>query len=439
MPTEPWLAYPPEMNVTRIVGPGPAPWLAAAAIWAFQAAEASAAQGTFQAQNGVQVANLDGATSNSVAATVPAFSAWLADLTAEASRSALEHYEVAQSYTAAFASMVPLPVIAANRAAAAAGHAATAVGAVNPAGVAADAEYARYTIQNAAAMESYDTTAQIATTPRVYAAPPKLVNGMGDVSTSGDVVNAVARSANLDSGSVAKQVQAMQPRFSDPTFIQNLQSNVASGTGQFAATPVALSPAQVQQAQLAMVPAQMVMGQMATPGPGGVTYTGLGSGSGAMAPAATSGSSSGSGLPIRSGGVSGGSSLGSYAGSGGSLSSLSGSGGGGGGGVSSSPNLSSLARMLAGSGGGGGGGLPQALSGGVKAFSGVPLGAGEGGGGAGAPAQARGGAPMGGAPLGAGGGGGGSRKGSKMEAEEVIWRDTVAEDEADRQARAMFR
>ena len=45
---------------------------------------------------------------------------------------------------------------------------------------------------------------------------------------------------------------------------------------------------------------------------------------------------------------------------------------------------------------------------------------------------------MGGAPLGAGGGGG-SRKGSKMEAEEVIWRDTVAEDEADRQARAMFR
>lgn len=433
MPTEPWLAYPPEMNVTRIVGPGPAPWLAAAAIWAFQAAEATAAQGTFQAQNGVQVANLDGATSNSVAATVPAFSAWLADLTAEASRSALEHYEVAQSYTASFAAMVPLPVIAANRATAAAGHAATAVGAVNPAGVAADAEYARYTIQNAAAMETYDTTAQVATTPRVYAAPPKLVNGMGDVSSSGDVVNAVARSANLDSGSVAKQVQAMQPRFSDPAFIQNLQSNVASGTGQFASTPVALSPAQIQQAQMAMVPAQMVMGQMATPGPGGVAYTGLGSGSGAMAPAATSASSSGSGgLPIRSGGLSGGS-LGSYAGSGGSLSGVSGSGGGGG---SSSPNLSSLARMLAGSGGGGGG-LPQALSGGVKSFSGVPLGAGEGGG-AGSPAQARGGAPMGGAPLGAGGGGG-SRKGAKMEAEEVIWRDTVAEDEADRQARALFR
>ena len=430
MPTEPWLAYPPEMNVTRIVGPGPAPWLAAAAIWAFQAAEATAAQGTFQAQNGVQVANLDGATSNSVAATVPAFSAWLADLTAEASRSALEHYEVAQSYTASFAAMVPLPVIVANRATAAAGHAATAVGAVNPAGVAADAEYARYTIQNAAAMEAYDTTAQVATTPRVYAAPPKLVTGMGDVSSSGDVVNAVARSANLDSGSVAKQVQAVQSRFSDPAFIQNLQSNAAAGTGQFASTPVALSPAQVQQAQMAMVPAQMVMGQMAAPGPGGVAYTGLGSGSGAMAPAATSGSSSGSGLPIRSGGLSGGS-LGSYAGSGGSLSGFSGGGGGG----SSSPNLSSLARMLAGSGGGGG--LPQALSGGVKSFSGVPLGAGEGGG-AGAPAQAKGGAPMGGAPLGAGGGGG-SRKGAKMEAEEVTWRDTVAEDEADRQARAMFR
>lgn len=429
MPTEPWLAYPPEMNVTRIVGPGPAPWLAAAAIWAVQAAEATAAQSTFQAQNGVQVANLDGATSGSVAATVPAFSAWLADLTAEASRSALEHYEVAQSYTASFASMVPLPVIAANRATAAAGHAATAVGAVNPAGVAADAEYARYTVQNAAAMEVYDTTAQVATTPRVYAAPPKLVTGMGDVSSSGDVVNAVSRSANLDSGSVAKQVQAVQSRFSDPSFIQNLQSNVASGTGQFASTPAALSPAQMQQAQMAMVPAQMVMGQMASPGPGGVAYTGLGSGSGAMAPAATSGGSGGSGLPIRGGGLSGGS-LGSYAGSGGGL---SGSGGGGG---SSSPNLSSLARMLAGSGGGGGG-LPQALAGGVKAFSGVPLGAGEGGG-AGAPAQARGGAPMGGAPMGAGGGGG-SRKGTKMEAEEVAWRDTVAEDEADRLARAMFR
>lgn len=437
MPTEPWFSYPPEMNASRILGPGPGPWIAAAATWAVQAAEAAAAQAIFQAQNGIQVSNIDGATSGAVATHIGPFGAWLANLNAEAARATMEHMSVATSYSNSLAATVPLPVIAANRATAAAAHAASAAGAVNPAGVAADAEYARYQIQNATAMQSYDTTAQVATTPRTYSPPPPLTTG-GDVSSTADLGRILSQQA--DPAAMQSKVAEMQSRLTDPSTISNLQSSAQNTVAQFASQPAALSPAQVQQAQAAMMPASMVVGQMAQAGPGGVAYSGLGTINGAMAPMGaygTGATSGGSGM-ARGGGLPIGSMLGTGSHSAGGssshpirgLSSVSTSPGGGG---MSRAGLSSLARMLAGAGALAPApsapatpGMPMA-GGGGRAFSGI---AGEPG------APARGGMPMGAMPHSNAGGGG---KRSKVEAEDIEVVDVLAEKEQERRRMAVFR
>src|SRR5699024_6082326 len=133
-------AYPPEMNAARILGPGPVAWYVAAGVWALQAAQAAEAQAIFAAQNLVQVTHIDGQTSEAVADSIGPFSAWLASLQAAAAQAALDNKVVGDAHVAAMGGTVPLPVIIANRVAAATAHAANAVGAINPASIALEAQ-----------------------------------------------------------------------------------------------------------------------------------------------------------------------------------------------------------------------------------------------------------------------------------------------------------
>jgi PPE-repeat protein len=292
-------------------------------------AETIAGQAIFEAQNANQATNLLGVAGEAVAATAPPFGMWLNDFAAESSRAAAEYVEFAQAHITALGTMVPLPVIAANRIESAAGHAATAAGAVNPVGVAADAQYEMFRVQNAAVMNTYDAVATGSSTPRTYAPPPPLVVGDGAV-TGDDVVN-IARDTvvqNADSGGAVQGAiqQAESTLRSDPAALSGLQS-AAAGAGPYASVPVGSDPMVMQQAAMAMSPAAMVAGQVAAPQSGGVTSTGLGSGSRAMSPVPTSTG----GLPIASHTGSAATSAGSAA-------------------ARSTPNLSRLASLLGGAG-----------------------------------------------------------------------------------------
>lgn len=423
MPTEPWAAYPPEMNAARILGTGPAALFVAAGSWTVMSAQTAAGQGVFMAQNANQAANIHGAVSDTVNATAPPFGAWLNDFVAESARNAVEYAQFAQAHIAALSTMVPLPVIIANRVASAAGHAATAAGAVNPVGVAADAAYEGFRVQNAAVMTTYDAVATGSSTPRVYATPPPLVTGgsASGVTSGQDVVSAAQQAFSPDAqaafdGAVSQARSAM----GDPASMAGLQ-NTAAGGGAYASAPAAMSPMLMQQTAMAMSPAAMVAGQMASPqGPGQVTASGLGSGSQAMAPMR---SVSGGGLPLAS--------------SGSTATSPSTSVGSAGSAGRSMPNLSSLASLLGGAGAGSPAAGSPAASGagagaGARAFSGIPSNLSSG-----TSSTGTGHGPMGAMPHSPGKQG--DKRSSVIEIKETAVEDPVADQMARAKALARFR
>ena len=301
MITEPWWVYPPEINSARIIGPGPLPWAIASGVWSVMAAEAAAAQAVFQAQNGIQATNLVGVMNPGLISTASQFGAWLAAVNVEALDAAAANAAVVQAYFAAMGTMIPLPVVIANRVAAATAHAASAAGAVNPMGVALDMQYAGFHIQNAGVMQSYDSLVQVATTPRVFTPPPPLVTGAPKAASIDTVMRAAQAGAQQGVSTNARSVgqsaealsaQAASARQALPPSSQQFLSQAGPVTSSMMGAP-----------QQALAPVSSIMGQMATP-LNGATGNGLGTGGGSLS--STLGSNSGlgarGGLPLGLGG-----------------------------------------------------------------------------------------------------------------------------------------
>ena len=286
MPTEPWMAYTPEINATRINGPGAFSWSTAASTWSQLALATAAAKRTFEAQNAIQTATIDGAGSEAIAAKTAPFAAWLDEMEAAAKRASHENHAIGESWVQARTTMVPNPVIQANRAAfALATNAAFAAPALAGEVVRLESEYASYWTKNAATMTAYDEAVSAASLPRVYPHPPQLNAGMDGVAPA--------------SGAVAQVQSAIQSATSSiPSSVNDALAGLPVSVGQ--------TPGQVSAAmQSAGATASQVMGQMATP-VGGVTATGLGGGAGAAMSPLQSGLSAGSrsvpfgGLPLTS-------------------------------------------------------------------------------------------------------------------------------------------
>lgn len=294
MITEPWFAYPPEVNAARIKGVGPLNWYIAAGVWAMQALQAGEAQAVYGAQNATQVAFIDGATSAAVEASIAPFASWIATMQASAAQASLDNKAVGDAYVAALTSTVPLPVIAANRAAFAASMAANAVGAVNPAAVALQAQYEGFHIQNAVSMTSYDALATTATAPRMFPVPPPLTSGAEGMVTGDAVTQAISQAADQDFSAITSQAQQV---IADPAAMQQLQQQ--AGAAALSPESMPLTGQMLSPVYSAMSPAGSYMTQMASP-IGGVMGNGLGSGSSAMTGL---GSSPHGGLPIGSGGI----------------------------------------------------------------------------------------------------------------------------------------
>lgn len=253
MPAAPWGTFPPEFNVGLFEsGTGPGTWLFNALQWRAAAALITEQQVILGAITADLLANWQGDSGPSVVAAFTPYENWLVEMQAVAMENATAADAVVSAYMAALGSMVPLPLISANRVAAkmaeATTQAATAAMAVPGAGVAAagvaaqsaatsaelEAQYAGMWTTNGTSMTTHDAAVTGATIPKIPGLSPEIViSGVhGHVGTIGDAIRAFGGSDDIVS-QVQSQVQGAA---------QQAQAFSGTPAGQFvtgAATPVA--------------------------------------------------------------------------------------------------------------------------------------------------------------------------------------------------------
>lgn len=220
-----YAALPPEVNSGRMyAGPGAGSLLAAGQAWNTLAAELySNAQSIQSVVMGLTDAPWLGPASASMAAAAVPYVAWMHAAAAQAQLTASQAMVAAAAYDAAFAAMVPPPVIAQNRAQLAILVATNILGQNTPAIMANEAHYAEMWAQDAATMYGYAANSATAATIKPYTAPPQTTNPAGQAGQAAAVSNAT-RSGAGTSTQVLSQLTSTLPKT-----LQSLASGGPSG------------------------------------------------------------------------------------------------------------------------------------------------------------------------------------------------------------------
>jgi PPE-repeat protein len=170
---------PPEINSALMFsGAGSGPLLEAAAAWDGLSAdlESTATQYQTLITNLTTGAWLGPSSAQMAAATAP-YIAWLQGTAATAAQTGAQAKVAAAAYQSAYASMVPLPVIAANRAELATLVANNFLGQNTGAIATNEAEYLDMWIQDALTMDTYQVNSQAASALPAQAAAPQVASG----------------------------------------------------------------------------------------------------------------------------------------------------------------------------------------------------------------------------------------------------------------------
>jgi PPE-repeat protein len=217
---------PPEINsALMFTGAGSGPLLEAATAWDSLAAdlESTATQYQTVVTNLTTGAWLGPSSAQMAAATAP-YVAWLQGTAATAAQTGAQAKVAAAAYQSAYASMVPLPEIAANRAELATLVANNFLGQNTGAIATNEANYLDMWIQDALTMDTYQVNSQQAAALPAQAAAPQVA--------SGAVANAAAAASPAASSSTSAS-----------TIIEGLLGDLAQlfgVTGTAAAGPTAL-------------------------------------------------------------------------------------------------------------------------------------------------------------------------------------------------------
>jgi PPE-repeat protein len=206
-------ALPPEVNSGRLyAGPGSGPMRLAATAWAGLAAEIGAAAGAYQSVlTGLTDEGWLGPASESMAAAVTPYVAWLNATAASAEQAAARATAAAAAFDEAYATVAPPPVIAANRSAQATLVATNVLGQNSAAIATLDAEYAHLWVQDAIAMYGYAAQSAAATTLTPFTEPPATTDPSASVGLGAAVAAATAGSGHAQlSQLIAAVPQALQ-------------------------------------------------------------------------------------------------------------------------------------------------------------------------------------------------------------------------------------
>ena len=171
--------FPPEINSALMFsGAGSGPLMEAAAAWNSLAAdlESTATQYQTLVTNLVTGSWLGPSSAQMAAATAP-YIAWLQDTATTAAQTGVQAQTAAGAYQAAYASMVPLPTIAENRAELAALVANNFLGQNTGAIATNEANYLEMWIQDALSMDTYQVNSQAASTLPAQTAAPQVASG----------------------------------------------------------------------------------------------------------------------------------------------------------------------------------------------------------------------------------------------------------------------
>jgi PPE-repeat protein len=215
-------ALPPEINSGRMyVGAGSGPMLAASAAWDALAADLQSTAASYgSAIQSLTVGPWTGPSSVAMAAAAMPYVAWMNATGAQAELAASQAKIAAGAYEAAFAAMVPPPVIATNRALLAALVATNILGQNTPAIAAAETHYAEMWAQDAAGMYAYAGSSSTASQLTSFTEPPQTTNA------TAAVVQPAAATATPAASGIGSQLIALIE--SIPTWLQTLATNIAS-------------------------------------------------------------------------------------------------------------------------------------------------------------------------------------------------------------------
>src|ERR1700759_3468318 len=171
--------FPPEINSALMFsGAGSGPLLEASTAWSELAAdlEATATQYQTLITNLVTGSWLGPSSAQMASATAP-YIAWLQGTAATAAQTGAQAQAAAAAYQTAYASMVPLPEIAANRALLAELVSNNFLGQNTGAIATTEANYLDMWIQDALGMDTYQVNSQAATALPAQVAAPQVASG----------------------------------------------------------------------------------------------------------------------------------------------------------------------------------------------------------------------------------------------------------------------
>ncbi|WP_068179560.1 PPE family protein [Mycobacterium sp. UM_CSW] len=224
-------ALPPEINSGRIYsGPGPESMLAAATAWEKLAADLYSTASSYAAVvSGLTSDGWQGPASASMAAAAETYVTWLGTTASQAGQAANQAHAAAAAFEAAFAAMVPPPLIAANRAQLATLVETNFLGINTATIMATEAQYAEMWAQDAAAMYSYAGSSAAAATLTPFTAPPQNTNPAGVGTQSAAVSNST--------GSTLPSIDTIVQLIADDINNALAPDHINSGISAFATIP----------------------------------------------------------------------------------------------------------------------------------------------------------------------------------------------------------
>ncbi|OIN82613.1 PPE family protein [Mycobacterium malmoense] len=223
-------ALPPEVNSARIYsGPGSTSLTAAASAWNSLAAELnSAALGYDNIVTQLSSEEWLGPASASMATAVQPYVEWMTTTATQAEQAATQAQAAAAAYEATFASIVPPPVIAANRAELAQATASNLLGQNNGIIAQLEAQYAEFWAQDAAAMYNYAGSSASASKVTPYTAAPAIANPAAATTQVAATASTPAASIQQSLQSFLGQITSQLQNLASPSGTSSLVSQLSS-------------------------------------------------------------------------------------------------------------------------------------------------------------------------------------------------------------------